>query len=136
VANDENKVVVHYIGGKLAKGYAFNFNQDKDMFQLYADRTKTEVIEVSHSELKAVFFVKTFEGNPAYKCPETSEEDVQCVSGMKLRIVFKDGEAMYATTWGYSPARKGFFIAPFDKDDNNKKIYVINSSTSSVQVIR
>ncbi len=136
MSTNENRVVVHYSGGKLAKGYAFDFNQDKNHFHLFADQTKTEMIEVSQSELKAVFFVKSFEGNAEYTSPDFSEEEIKCLPGMKLKVVFKDGESMYACSWGYSPARKGFFIIPCDEGDNNKKIYVIKSSTSSVQIIR
>ena len=136
MANEENRVVVHYLGGKLAKGYAFDFNQDKDMFHLSTDRTKTDMIEVSHSDIKAVFFVKTFEGNPEYRCPEMGKDDLKCLSGVKLFVEFKDGESMYACTWGYSPARKGFFIFPIDREDNNNKIYVIKSSTTSIRIIR
>lgn len=55
---------------------------------------------------------------------------------MKLKVLFKDGEVMFATTFGYSPARKGFFVYPIDKNCNNNKVYVITSSTTSVEIVR
>ena len=76
--NDESKVVVHYTDGKLAKGYAFDFNQDRNTFYLYTDQTKADMIEVTQNDLKAVFFVKTFDGNPKYNPPEMSVDETCC----------------------------------------------------------
>lgn len=134
---EENMVVAHYLGGKLAKGYTFDFSQDRDSFHVFnsPDRIEEGKI-VYHDELKALFFVKTFEGNPDYEDPVYSEEEIKKLTGLKLKVVFKDGEVMYATTFGYSPARRGFFIFPVDKDCNNTKVYVITSSTSSIEIIR
>lgn len=134
--NDECKVVVHYLGGRLAKGYTFDFNQDKDMFRLFASEEQTDGIEVFLHELKAVFFVKCFDGNPNYCCREVCEDEVKSLSGMKLKVCFTDGECIYASTRGYSPARKGFFILPLDPNDNNSCIYVVKTATTSVDVIR
>jgi hypothetical protein len=134
--DEEYKVVVHYLGGRLAKGYTFDFNQDRDIFHLFSTQEQIDGTKISHHELKAVFFVKCFEGNSDYNCPETCEDDVKCLSGMKLKVSFKDGECIYAKTRGYSPARKGFFILPLDKEGNNNKIYVVTSSTDSIEIIR
>lgn len=134
---DENRVVVHFLGGKLAKGYTYDFNQNRDTFHVYdaPDQVEEGAI-VYHDELKALFFVKTFEGNPGYEDPIFSEENVKKLVGMKLKVLFKDGEVMFATTFGYSPARKGFFVYPIDKNCNNNKVYVITSSTTSVEIVR
>jgi hypothetical protein len=134
--DEEYRVVIHYLGGRLAKGFTFDFNQDRDAFRLFSTREQVDGIEVFHHELKAVFFVKCFAGNPDYSSSEISEEEVKRLSGMKLKVDFKDGESMYASTRGYSPARKGFFILPLDKEDNNNKIYVVSSSTDSIEIIR
>jgi hypothetical protein len=134
---DEKKIVAHYLGGKLTKGYTFDFNQNRDNFHVVADQDKVEEATlVYHEELKALFFVKTFEGNPGYEDPIFSEETIKNLVGMKLKIIFKDGEKLYATTFGYSPARKGFFVFPIDKHCNNEKVYVVTSSTTSIEIIR
>jgi len=134
---DENRVVVHYLGGKLAKGYTFDFNQNRDNFHVFSTPDSIEEgLLVYHEELKAVFFVKTLEGNPDYDDPIFSEEEIKNLVGMKLKVHFKDGEIMYATTFGYSPARRGFFVFPIDKSCNNEKVYVVTSSTTSIEIIR
>ena len=135
--SDENRVVAHYLGGKLAKGYITEFNQNRDTFHVYpSPAMEEEGTLIYQNELKALFFVKTFQGNQGYEDPIFSEENIKNLAGMKLKVLFKDGEIIYATTFGYSPARKGFFVFPFDKNCNNSKVYVITASTSSVEIIR
>ena len=136
MGNTENLVVVHYLGGRLAKGMAPDFNQNRDTFHLYADREQAEPTLVDIEKLKAVFFVKSLEGNPGYQDPIFTEEEIKCLTGMKLKIHFKDGELLYATTLGYSPARKGFFVYPIDKGCNNERVFVNSSATVSVEVVR
>lgn len=132
-----NRIVAHYLGGKLAKGYITDFNHNREAFHVYPSPDMTEGGDLVHQdELKALFFVKTFEGSPGYEDPIFSEEQIKKLVGMKLKVQFKDGETLYATTYGYSPARKGFFIYPIDKKCNNNKVYVITASTSFVEIIR
>ncbi|GAB4339915.1 MAG: hypothetical protein Kow0089_13170 [Desulfobulbaceae bacterium] len=134
---DENRIVAHYLGGKLAKGYTFDFDQNRDSFHVHNRPLQDDEGTLVHQdELKALFFVKTLEGNPEYEDPVFSEDDIRKLVGMKLKISFRDGEVMYATTYGYSPARKGFFVFPVDKQCNNEKVYVVTASTTSVEVIR
>ena len=135
--SDENKVVAHYLGGKLTKGYISDFNQNRDTFHVYPSPEMTEEgTLIYQDELKALFFVRTFQGNPGYDDPIFSEENIKNLVGMKLKVLFKDGEVIFATTFGYSPARKGFFVSPVDKKCNNTKVYVITASTTSVEIIR
>jgi hypothetical protein len=134
--NNECRVVAHFLGGRLVKGYTYDFNQDKDRFHVFPREEQVDGVEILLHELKAVFFVKTLEGNRNYCCPDICENDLKCLSGMKLKVCFSDGECIYATTRGYSPARKGFFILPLDPHDNNSCIYVVKSATTSVDIIR
>ena len=130
-------VVAHFMGGRLAKGYVADFNQNKDCFHVYPTPEMTDNCSLIYQdELKALFFVKTFQGNPDYEDPIFPAEVINKLVGMKLKVEFKDGEIIYATTFGYSPARKGFFVYPLDKNCNNNKVYVITASTASVEVIR
>ena len=136
MAKVDNLVVVHYLGGKLAKGSTPDFNQNRETFHVYTGDDQIEGTLVYLDDLKAVFFVKTLEGNPGYEDPIFSEETIRCLAGMKLKIHFKDGEILYACTQGYSPSRKGFFVFPVDQKCNNKKVYVNKTSAKSVEIIR
>jgi len=92
---------------------------------------------VSHSPLKAVFFVKTFEGNKDYRSPEDFSLDrLKIIPGLKVKVTFFDGEVMYGSTNGYAPERKGFFIFPVDKGSNNDRVFAIRDSTVTVETGR
>ena len=130
----ENKVVIRFRDGKMLKGYTYDFFPHKNGFHVTKSRYAKEVIEVSNSLLKAVFFVKTFEGNKDYRGPEDfSVESLKNIHGLKIKVTFFDGEVMYGTTNGYAPERKGFFIFPADKESNNQRVYVIKGSTVAVE---
>jgi len=85
-------------------------------------------------ELKAVFFVKTFEGNPGYNKKKEFEAD-KTVIGRKIRVIFKDGEVLVGTTQGYQPNRPGFFIQIVDPQSNNERCFIISAATQEVSLI-
>jgi hypothetical protein len=121
----ENKVVVRFRDGRLVKGFTHDAGDGG------------KVVEVSTSLLKAVFFVKTFEGNKNHRgTDDFTVESLKNVPGMKVKITFSDGEVMYGSTHGYAPERKGFFIFPADKESNNERAFVIVASTDKVETWR
>ena len=132
----QNKIVVHYQDGRINKGVTSDFFPNKDLFHLSPVNALPEAkpITVSIQELKAVFFVKTFEGNREYKDKKDFEAD-KTVSGRKLRVVFKDGEVLVGTTHGYQPGRPGFFIHIVDPQANNERCFVISAATREVSFI-
>jgi hypothetical protein len=59
---DLNQVVARYKNGKIIKGSTYNFNPKRNVFHVVPKGKDAErVFEVSFSELKAVFFVKSLE---------------------------------------------------------------------------
>ena len=133
----ENKVVVRFRDGRMIKGYTHDFNPNREIFHVTETQPGEEAIEVSTSLLKAVFFVKTFEGNKDHRSTgDFGVESLKNVPGMKVKVAFSDGEVMYGTTHGYTPERKGFFIFPADKESNNDRAFVIVESTDTVETWR
>lgn len=136
MVNLENKVIARYRDGRILKGLTHDFSPMKDIFHLTTADEKKELVEINLSQLKAIFFVKTFEGNKDYKGPTEAEilENLKKVPGLKLKITFFDGEIMYGSTQGYQPERKGFFIFPPDREVNNcERAYIIKESTVEVK---
>jgi len=132
-----NKVVVHCSDGTLLKGYTHDFVPEKDSFHLNTslDPGVGTIHEVKVADLKAVFFVKSAEGNPQYReKTRFGEVDEKALHGIKIKVVFKDGEMIRGISMGYSRVKKGFFIIPIDPQSNNERIYVIASSTTKVIV--
>ena len=132
----QNKIVVRYEDGRVNKGVTSDFFPNKDVFHLLPVNAPpgSKPILVSIQGLKAVFFVKTFEGNPEYKDKKEWEAD-KTVVGRKIQVTFKDGEVLVGTTHGYQPGRPGFFIHPADPQSNNERCFVISSATQEVSFI-
>ncbi len=132
----QNKIVVRYQDGRINKGVTSDFFPNKDLFHLFpVDALPgTRPVKVSIQELKAVFFVKTFEGNPEYNDKKELEADKAGV-GRKIRVTFRDGEVLVGTTHGYQPSRPGFFVHPVDSQSNNERCFVISAATQEVSLI-
>lgn len=133
----ENKVVVRFRDGRMVKGFTYDFNPNKEVFHVTGAENEKDLTEVPTSLLKAVFFVKTFEGNRDHPSTDDfSEESFMNVPGLKVKVTFWDGEVMYGSTHGYSPHGKGFFVFPADKETNNERVFVIKESTVEVETSR
>jgi len=127
----QSTVVVHARGGTLQKGITNDFFPNKDRFHL-TEKDTGEVHEVRLQGLKAVFFVKSFEGDPTYR----ERQDVERAGfGKKVKVRFQDGETQVGYTQGFSPARPGFFFFPADPDANNERVFVVNAATASVRFV-
>jgi hypothetical protein len=126
-----NLVVVHYFDGTILKGTTGNFSPNKNVFHLQ-EQDGGEMKQVNIQDLKAVFFVKSFEGVPDYK--EKPDLD-RAGFGRKIRIHYRDGEVQNGYTQGYAPNRPGFLVFPCDPDSNNERIFVVTAATEKVQFI-
>ncbi len=85
-------------------------------------------------DLKGIFFVKEFEGKPDYQGRKGFLED-QKIQGRKVRVIFKDGEAIVGSVLGYDSKRQGFFVVPADPESNNSRIFVLVAATTDVEFI-
>jgi len=128
-----NRVVVRYQDGRVSKGLTNDFLPMKDHFHLaLSDQgAGAKPVDVHVSELKAVFFVKTFEGDPEH---HKSNEPAPATpgGGRLLRVVFKDGEVIVGMTQGYDRSRPGFFVVPVDKASNNERCFVVAAAVAEV----
>jgi len=133
---EPTKIIVRYSDGRILKGYTQNFFPNKPTFYFQpADSEKPgDPLEVQIKELKGVFFVRDFSGNPRYEEKKIFPEGTQ-VSGKKVEVTFKDGEMMVGSTLGYDPARPGFFFFPSDPDWNLIRVYIVSQSVQKVRVI-
>jgi len=128
------KVVVKYLNGKVIKGFMQNFSPNKDRFHLVpADNPSGASTEVFVRNLKAIFVVRDFAGNPKYDERKKYVEGEK-PSGLKLEVTFTDGEVIVGSTvLGYDPKRQGNFIVPADPNSNNIRIFVVSSAVKSVR---
>lgn len=132
-----NTVVVHFNDGRLLKGFTHDFNPEKALFHINQSLGGEggPVQDVKVADCKAIFFVKTPEGDGAY-AEKKKFEDVtaKARSGIKIKVEFKDGEVIRGISLGYNKLRKGFFVLPVDPRSNNERIYIVSASAAKITI--
>lgn len=126
-----NKVVVHFLSGEIIKGETNDFFPNKDFFHLTCQGSGG-VKEIDLFELKAIYFVKSFEGNPDY---DERHDEERVGFGKKIKVQFKDSETIVGYTQGFSPNRPGFFLFPADAKSNNERVFIVNAATEEIGFI-
>jgi hypothetical protein len=132
-ATDVNKIVVRYKGGTVVKGVTHDFIPEKPKFHLVHQDGRIE--EIDAELLKAIFFVKTYEGDKSHQEKKGfTGLDPKSIRGIKVKITFMDNEVIYGSTMGYNKQRKGFFVLPADPASNNVRIYVVASAIKEIKL--
>jgi len=138
----QNLMVARYREGKMVRGMTHDFGLQKKVFHVstvekHGRTVNGKIFEISLSELKAVFFVKSLEGKQGPSSLKgLMEEKLGAPGLMKVRVTFFDGEVLVGTTHGYTPEREGFFVVPLEKDSNNLRIFVISDSVKKIETWR
>lgn len=140
----QERSVVRFNDGSILKGYLRVFSPDIDEVVLREVKTD-EVRTLRVADMKAVFFVKSFEGDFDYR--EKKSYGIRKPTGNRVFVKFKDGERLVGFLDGKVPWEKGFFLSrketdgkgffllPVDEDTNNIKVFVISSSVDDVTVV-
>jgi len=133
---DPAKVVVRYVDGKILKGFTQDFFPNKDHFHLHPfDKSAAQLpVKILVKDLKAVFFVKNFEGDAAYN-ERRNFSETDKIQGRRIEVVFLDGELLIGSTMGYDRSRQGFFIVPVDSSGNNERVYVVQAAVNRVGLV-
>ena len=135
VATKEHvKVVVHFIDDIIVKGYVNNFNANRPSFHLYNDITGSspnQPMLLKMKEIKAIFFVKTFEGNNEYVERKEFIEGDRAL-GCRVEVTFIDGEVIRGSTVDYDLLHSGFFLIPVDPSSNNIQIFVVSNAVMKI----
>lgn len=129
-----NKVVVGFLNGGRTKGYVHNFSSLEESFNLlpYDDPLRGREIKVAMKDLKAVFFVWEFMGNPEHHDFVRAEAPMQ---GRGIEVTFNDGEKIVGRPEEYLAQRIGFFMYPANPKGNNIRIFVITRNTRQVRLV-
>jgi hypothetical protein len=91
------------------------------------DSDSVEEISI-HDDVKAVFYVKSFEGN-SNRNHLNFHTRSPIIHGVWMRFQFRDGEVMEGIVFNSLRylVDPGFFVLPTDPDSNNKLVYVVKS---------
>ncbi len=133
-------MVVRYTDGRVLRGFAAGQKearlQDTLPDSLALKDANGKPVKVRTTDIKAIFFVKSFEGNPDF-----TEFKVfsgrPTGKGVWLRVHFKDGEVIE----GVAPNCVGtyskpvFYIMPPDPGSNNQRVLVSKYYLKEMQVL-
>jgi hypothetical protein len=95
-----------------------------------------KVEEVSTKDAKAVFFVKTFDGDLRHRALHFHEH-APTVPGLWVRVYFYDGEmieGIISNTRDFV-LETGFFLRPTDPNGNNRLVYVLKAGLKDFHVL-
>jgi hypothetical protein len=94
------------------------------------------VEEVPTRDAKAVFFVKTFEGDLKHRALHFHEH-APVLQGLWVRVYFYDNEMIEGIISNNSDyvLQDGFFLMPTDPNGNNKLVYVLKGGLKDFHVL-
>lgn len=131
-APTRQKVVVRYRDGRILRGYTNDFNVVRPQFHFSTDPVAGDSLVVPLTQLKALFFVRDFAGDPTYREQKVFTAPPQ---GRTLEVTFDDGEVLLGSTLSYRPEAHGFLVHPADKNGNNIRVFVSSAAVRHVQFI-
>ncbi len=128
-------IVANFLDGTVRKGMSLDVGPKRPTCHL---KTQTgETIKVSLSDLKALFFVKTSTGRPAYiDAKEVAPGDSRLVGARRVRVVFADGEEIVGLMNHFPPVTPYFFMLPIDPLSNNIRILVNRAAVKEMGEVR
>jgi len=129
-----HKLIARLKSGKSLKGYLKS--QSIARGQLHLTTFEGQEITVDIEKLKAVFFVRDFQGNKSYFENKLLREDPERI-GLRARVRFDDNETMEGVVENSLELLQGpgFFFWPADHSANNLLVYVVKSALLGFKVL-
>jgi hypothetical protein len=141
------KVVVQF-GNRTIRGYletpAWNTIEEMlhsapdgspETFRIRGHESDT-VEEISAADIKAVFYVNSFEGDSEHNNLNFHTR-APIVHGIWMRVEFYDGEIIEGIVFNSIRylVDPGFFLIPTDPESNNKLLYVMKNQLADLRVL-
>lgn len=127
------RLVVRFKDGHIARGVCFALNPKETSFHLdETDEngiTSGQTTQIRYSEIKAVFYVKSFDG----KFDRSTRYREWTAEGNEIVAEFSDGEVLRGSTLHpYNPDDPRFHLIPKEEKTNNISILVEASALAHV----
>jgi hypothetical protein len=125
-------VVARFADGRLIKGVSMNVDITKPACHVRTFDGRME--EVRLADLKALFFVKSLDGDSAHNeamAPEVA--DPRSRGSIQVELRFTDGERLVAFANRFPPLGAFFFLLPVDPKSNNIRMLVNRAQVASIE---
>jgi hypothetical protein len=127
------KLEIHYRNNKVAKGTTYKLDPQSLGFYLVPvePANPQDRVFVYFSELKAIYFVRDFEGK--FGSMATVQDNP--AEGQEIKVAFQDGEVIEGRTLHhFDPSAHRFFIAPNEGKGNIISVLVEKSALKGVEM--
>jgi hypothetical protein len=125
----ETFVVARMMDGELVRGSSSDLDVTRPFFHITEDGS-SQPFRVEVQDLKAIFFVKSFRGNPDHV--ENKTFGSERTAGRKIWVEFTDGEELAGWCADYRTEAEGFHLFPPDPNSNIEKAYIPSSAVKRV----
>ena len=126
------KVVARFNDGRVVCGYTNDFHPSKAQLHLSTSLRGGESKIVPLSQLKALFFVREFTGDPARVEAKFFSDTPH---GRKIEVTFCDNEILVGSTLSYRAEGHGFLLRPADPRSNNLSVFVPAAGMQQVRFL-
>ncbi len=127
-----SKVVARFSDGRLVKGITMDVDPNRPTFHVRSPDGVTTAVNLS--DLKALFFVRTFDGDPSHQeALEPDPGDIRAKGSTVVSLQFADGETIVGLTIRYPPIRPFFYVMPVDPGSNNIRMLVNRAAVVSME---
>jgi len=127
-------VVARFQDGRIIKGTSLDVDPARPTFHIRSQ--PGPAVEVRMSDLKALFFVRSLEGDSARQERRSLDPaDARSRGSTLVSITFADGEVINGLTIRYPPNRPFFFVLPVDPDSNNIRILINQAAIKSMEAL-
>jgi hypothetical protein len=130
-----NKVVARFKDGRIVRGTTLSVDPARPTFHVRTQEGKS--LEVQLSDLKAVFFVRSLEGDSKHNEDRSPDpEDPRHRGSILISMAFADGEVMVGLMNAYPPTKPYFFVVPVDKKSNNIRILINRAALAAIDQLK
>lgn len=126
------KVVARFRDGRVMKGTSTDVDSSRPTFHLREEDGDVYRVRLEH--LKALFFVRTLDGDPRrHERRILDPDDPRARAAVVMTAVFEDGEVVTGMTMRYPPRDAFFFLIPVDTGSNNVRILVNRAAVAVME---
>jgi hypothetical protein len=129
-----NLVVARFKDGRVLKGTSLDIDHNKPTFHVRPPGGTVEQVQLK--DLKALFFVRSLDGDPARDDAHAPDpEDPRLRGSTVVKLTFADSESIVGLANRYPPNRPYFFVVPVDPESNNVRILVNRDAVISHEAL-
>ena len=128
------QVVARFQDGRVIKGTSLDVDPARPSFHVRPQQGAA--LEIKLSDLKALFFVRSLDGDSARdEGRKFDPKDPRSHGSTLVALTFADGEVMVGLTIRYPPNRPYFFLLPVDPNSNNIRILINRAAVKAMEAL-